>query len=217
MINNKYDAQLGDKIHQLLMTEQLENDVDFSVYASPTQSNEKIKHAWARLIQELGLAGSEVDKQAERLSDFYLNDRFTGLNYANFPRVTPLVNSQKYCEPLIASNIQFISTCEHHLVPIEGRATIAYIPKDIIIGLNKLNLILDFFAKRLQLQERLTRQVGIVLQDILQTNDVAVILKAKHNCMSLECIDFTTEHTTFELTGKFNTDLSLRSLLFNSI
>ncbi len=214
----KYDGKLGQEIHQLLIAEKLENELNFAQYTSNQIHEQELIAAWSNLLIKLGYtADNSLGKHAERLTDFYVNDRFAGLNYNKFPKISPLPNTQNYHEPLIARNIEFISTCEHHLVPINGRATIAYKPANILVGLNKLNLVLDFFAKRPQLQERLTRQVGVVLKHLLQANDIAVIIQAKHNCMSLECVDNSTEHTTFELGGVFKNDASYKNLLFASV
>lgn len=214
----KYDGKLGQEIHQLLIANQLENELDFNQYQKSLYDEQELINAWSNLLVKLGYNNDNtLTKQAERLTDFYLNDRFLGLDYAKFPKITPLANTQNYHEPLIARNIEFISTCEHHLVPINGIALIAYKPADVIIGLNKLNVVLEFFAKRPQLQERLTRQVSVVLKHILKTEDVAVIINAKHNCMSLECVDNSTEHLTFEFSGIFKADASYRELLFLKI
>ncbi len=214
MSQSKHDAELGQRVHQFLLEQNLESNINFDIVNS--DNADKISTAWTSLLLSLGFPFSAVGSQANRLTDFYLNDRFSGLNYDNFPRITPLPNSQNYKEPLIARNIEFISTCEHHLVPINGIANIAYCPQGSIVGLNKLNLVLDFFAKRPQLQESLTRQVLHVLKFVLKTNDVAIVIKAKHNCMSLECVDNSTEHLTFEFSGIFATDVSYKNLLLSN-
>ena len=211
----KTDYLLGTRIHQLLKQHNLENKVDFTKISlwQDTNHQQNLSSQLSIFLDNLGLHENlpENNKTSIRLLDFFINDRFSGLNYQNFPAITKSPNEFKYSTPLIARNIPLLSTCEHHLVPIEGNALIAYCPKDYLIGLNKLNLVLNFFAKRPQLQERLTKQVFISLASILETDDIAIIINAKHNCMNLNHIDNTTTHSTYELGGVFSYDNALKS------
>ncbi|WP_456441828.1 GTP cyclohydrolase I, partial [Psychroserpens sp.] len=122
-----------------------------------------------------------------------------------------------YQTPLIEMNIPFISFCEHHFVPIQGIANIAYIPKDYVIGLSKIHRLVDFYARRPQVQERLTMQVSQELSTTLQTNDVGVVLKASHNCISCRGVeDLGSSTITSVFTGQVKNDNNLMSILLGS-
>jgi GTP cyclohydrolase I len=211
----EYDYQLGMKIHQLLIQQNLENQVDFTkvIECRDTAHQEIIKTKFAEVLNLLGFATSESENYntAKRVIDLYLQERFWGLDYHRFPTFAMMFNEFSYHEPLIASNIVFQTSCEHHLVAVKGRAVIAYIPKDYLVGLGKLNQILHFFAARPQLQERLTKQVFVVLQELLATEDVAVVLKAQHDCMNNHgIINDDTWHSSSQFGGRFKLDSALQ-------
>ncbi len=127
-----------------------------------------------------------------------------GLDYANFPKITLIENKMKVDEMVTVRDITLTSTCEHHFVTIDGKATVAYIPKDSVIGLSKINRIVQFFAQRPQVQERLTQQILIALQTLLGTNNVAVSIDAVHYCVKARGIrDATSATTTTSLGGLF--------------
>jgi GTP cyclohydrolase I len=218
----KYDHTLGMKIHQLLVTQNLENSVDFMKVAACQDASyqEAIQSKFAEVLDLLGLARdtNENHKTARRVINLYLQERFYGLDYLKFPRFTTMVNEFNYHEPLIASNIAFQTSCEHHLVAVKGQAVIAYCPKDSLVGLGQLNQILHFFAARPQLQERLTRQVFVVLQELLATEDVAVVIKAQHDCMNNHgIINDDTWHTSTQFGGCFSQNDTLRSQLLRML
>jgi GTP cyclohydrolase I len=125
----------------------------------------------------------------------YIKEIFQGLNPANKPKMALFENKYKYQEMLVEKNISFYSTCEHHFVPIIGKAHLAYISSGKVIGLSKLNRLVEYFAKRPQVQERLTNQIGTDLQKILETNDVAVIIDAKHLCVASRGVEDDTSST----------------------
>ncbi len=112
----------------------------------------------------------------------YVDEIFSGLDYANFPKITVIENKMKVDEMVTVRDITLTSTCEHHFVTIDGKATVAYIPKDSVIGLSKINRIVQFFSQRPQVQERLTQQILVALQPLLGTNNVAVSIDAVHYC-----------------------------------
>jgi GTP cyclohydrolase I len=114
----------------------------------------------------------------------YVKEVFRGLNPENMPRMSTFENKYKYGEMLVEKNIRVFSTCEHHLLPIVGFAHVAYISKGRVIGLSKMNRIVDYFARRPQVQERMTNQIASALQEALQTDDVAVVVDAKHLCVN---------------------------------
>jgi GTP cyclohydrolase I len=134
----------------------------------------------------------------------YVKEIFNGLNPANKPKMALFENKYKYNEMLVEKNISFYSNCEHHFVPIMGKAHIAYISNGTVVGLSKLNRLVDYFAKRPQVQERLTMQIAKELQKDLGTDDVAVLIDAKHLCVASRGVEDDTSSTvTAFYGGKF--------------
>ncbi len=132
----------------------------------------------------LDLTDDSLKGTPHRVAKMYIKEIFQGLNPANMPKMALFENKYKYNEMLVEKNISFYSNCEHHFVPIMGRAHVAYISSGKVIGLSKLNRLVEFYAKRPQVQERLTMQIGKKLQEVLGTDDVAVVIDAKHLCVS---------------------------------
>jgi GTP cyclohydrolase I len=139
-----------------------------------------------------------------RVAKMYVKELFQGLNPANMPSMTLFENKFQYNEMLVEKNINFYTNCEHHFVPFFGKAHVAYISSGKVIGLSKLNRLVEYFSKRPQVQERLTMQVGKALQTVLQTQDVAIMMDAKHLCVSSRGVkdDSSNTITTF-FGGKF--------------
>jgi GTP cyclohydrolase I len=147
----------------------------------------------------------------------YVNEIFKGLDQRNKPSISLFENNYNYEQILLERNITIYSYCEHHFVPIIGKAHIAYIPSKHVIGLSKLNRIAQYFAKRPQVQERLTEQIAHELKKILHTQDIAVVIEADHLCVSSRGIGDTSSDTiTYHLGGKFKNE-SKKSELFNLI
>ena len=141
----------------------------------------------------------------QRVAKMYIDEIFSGLNPKNKPKVALFENKYQYNQMLVEKNITFYSNCEHHFVPIVGKAHVAYISSGKVIGLSKLNRIVQYFAKRPQVQERLTNQIGVELQQLLETEDVAVIIDAKHLCVSSRGVkDDTSATVTSFYGGVFN-------------
>jgi GTP cyclohydrolase I len=142
-----------------------------------------------------------------RVAKMYVKELFQGLNPANMPSMTLFENKFQYNEMLVEKNINFYSNCEHHFVPFFGKAHVAYISSGKVIGLSKLNRLVEYFSKRPQVQERLTMQIAKALQTIMQTQDVAVMMDAKHLCVSSRGVkdDSSNTITTF-FGGKFQED-----------
>jgi len=124
-----------------------------------------------------------------RIAKMYINEIFKGLNPQNRPEITLFENSYGYHSPLLEMNIPFTSFCEHHFVPITGKANLVYIPKNKVIGLSKLHRLVDFHARRPQVQERLTFQIAKDLMECLGTEDVGVVLKGSHSCISCRGVE----------------------------
>ena len=139
-----------------------------------------------------------------RVAKMYVKELFQGLNPANMPSMTLFENKFQYNEMLVEKNINFYTNCEHHFVPFFGKAHVAYISSGKVIGLSKLNRLVEYFSKRPQVQERLTMQIGKALQTVLQTQDVAVMMDAKHLCVSSRGVKDDSSNTiTTYFGGKF--------------
>jgi GTP cyclohydrolase I len=167
---------------------------------------EKIQENVREILQTLGmdLTDDSLKGTPMRVAKSFVNELFVGLNPANKPHLSTFENNYKYAEMLVEKNIVVYSTCEHHLLPIIGRAHVAYISKGRVIGLSKMNRIVDFFAKRPQVQERLTMQVVQALQEALGTEDVACVIDAKHLCVNSRGVkDIESSTVTAEFGGKF--------------
>jgi GTP cyclohydrolase I len=167
---------------------------------------DRIKQSFTEIATTLGLDLSDdsLRETPHRIAKMYVDEIFAGLDYAKFPRISVIDNKMGVEEMVKISDIGLTSTCEHHFVTIDGRARVAYIPGDKIIGLSKINRIVHFFAQRPQVQERMTRQILIALQTLLQTDDVAVSIDATHYCVKSRGIMDSNSHTqTTALGGIF--------------
>ncbi|TNE72979.1 MAG: GTP cyclohydrolase I FolE, partial [Bacteroidetes bacterium] len=147
------------------------------------------------------LSDDSLKGTPERVAKMYVEEIFSGLDPQNKPKIALFENKYQYGEMLVEKNITLYSNCEHHFVPIIGKAHIAYISNGKVIGLSKLNRIAQYYAKRPQVQERLTVQIGKELQDLLQTEDVAVIIDAKHLCVSSRGVEDVNSETVTSFYG----------------
>ena len=149
-----------------------------------------------------------------RVAKMFVKETFGGLHPDHKPKASIFKNSYKYGEMLVEKNITLYSTCEHHLLPIVGKAHLAYISNGSVIGLSKMNRIVDYYAKRPQVQERLTLQIVKELQDVLKTQDVACVIDAKHLCVNSRGInDIASSTVTSEFGGLFNNEEKKREFL----
>lgn len=181
---------------------------------SRDQKYQKINQLMTEVVNTLGLdlADDSLRETPHRIAKMYVDEVFGGLDYANFPKVALIDNKMQVCEMVKVKDISFTSTCEHHFVTIDGSATVAYIPKDRIIGLSKINRIVRFFAQRPQVQERLTQQILIALQTLLETDNVAVTMDAVHYCVkSRGVMDVNSKTQTTALGGSFKDDARTRA------
>ena len=162
-----------------------------------------IEKHFAAIMDTLGLDLSDDSLRGtpKRVAKMYVQEIFSGLNPANKPAATLFENKYKYNQMLVEKDISFYSNCEHHFVPIYGKAHVAYISSGKVIGLSKLNRFVQYFAKRPQVQERLTMQIGKELQAILSTDDVAVIVDARHMCVASRGINDTSAATVTAFYG----------------
>ena len=158
-------------------------------------------------ILGLDLSDESLKDTPKRVAKMYVKEIFRGLNPDNKPQLTLFENKFKFDEMLVERDITIYSYCEHHFVPITGKAHIAYFPKNHVIGLSKLNRIAQYYAKRPQVQERLTMQIANDLKDTLQTDDVAVIIDADHMCVASRGVnDVNSSTVTSSYSGKFLND-----------
>lgn len=152
----------------------------------------------------LDLEDDSLAETPKRIAKMYVREIFSGLDYSYFPKITLIENKMKVDEMVQVRDITLTSTCEHHFVTIDGTATVAYIPRSKVIGLSKINRIVQFFARRPQVQERLTQQVLVALQALLESDDVAVSITATHYCVKARGVmDATSSTTTTSLGGIF--------------
>lgn len=152
----------------------------------------------------LDLADDSLMETPQRIAKMYVREIFSGLDYSYFPKITLIDNKMKFDEMVQVRDITMTSTCEHHFVTIDGTATVAYIPRGKVIGLSKINRLVQFFARRPQVQERLTQQVLVALQTLLESDDVAVSITATHYCVKARGVmDATSSTTTTSLGGIF--------------
>lgn len=177
------------------------------------QKYARIRAAFTEITEVLGLdlRDDSLRETPHRIAKMYVDEVFSGLDYANFPTISVIDNKMQVEEMVCIDKIDLVSTCEHHFVTIDGSARVAYIPRDRIIGLSKINRIVRFFAQRPQVQERLTQQILVALQTLLETDDVAVTVNAVHYCVkSRGVMDSNSTTRTTALGGAFKTDASTR-------
>ena len=174
---------------------------------------ERITKSVRDILETLGmdLTDDSLKGTPKRVAKAYVNELFSGLNPHNKPSSSTFENKYQYGEMLVEKNITLYSTCEHHLLPIVGKAHVAYVSSGRVVGLSKMNRIVEYYANRPQVQERLTMQVVQELQQILNTQDVACIIDAKHLCVNSRGIkDIASSTVTAEYQGVFKTDENLR-------
>jgi len=189
---------------------------DDAFVISDDEKIELIKKDVEHILNTLGLdlTDDSLKGTPNRVAKMFVKEIFGGLNPDKKPGSSTFENKYKYNEMLVEKNIVVYSTCEHHLLPIVGRAHVAYISNGTVVGLSKMNRIVDYFAKRPQVQERLTMQIVQELQKVLNTDDVACVIDAKHLCVNSRGIrDIESSTVTAEFGGKFKEDIVRREFL----
>jgi GTP cyclohydrolase I len=177
---------------------------------------ELIKKDVEHILTTLGmdLSDDSLKGTPNRVAKMFVKELFGGLNPNKKPSSSTFENKYKYNEMLVEKNITVYSTCEHHLLPIVGRAHVAYISNGTVVGLSKMNRIVDYYSKRPQVQERLTIQIVKELQKVLNTDDVACVIDAKHLCVNSRGIkDIESSTVTAEFGGKFKNEITRREFL----
>lgn len=178
------------------------------------QKIEKIAGNFREIMETLGLdlTNDSLQESPKRVAKMYVQEYFKGLKRAAFPKITLIENEMLYDQMVVVRDIKVLSCCEHHFVTIHGTAHVAYIPSHGVVGLSKINRIVDYFSRRPQVQERLTKQIADCLAYILKTEDVAVFMKAKHYCVISRGVeDINSETITSDLRGAFKHNPETRS------
>lgn len=215
----KTNKVLGLQVRDYLITQGVETPV-IQLGNNSLQKKEEIEQSFASIMKSLGLdlEDDSLKESPRRVSKMFIDELFYGLDYSNFPKCTTVLNKIKHGHMVIERDINATSTCEHHFVTIDGVCHVGYVPKDKIIGLSKLNRIVDFFCKRPQIQERLSEQIYHALSFILETPDIAVIIDSKHYCVKIRGIkDINSSTITSKLGGCFFETLSCREEFLNLI
>jgi GTP cyclohydrolase I len=214
MINNE---ELHDELGDNHISSSARNPVRTDAFEiTDDQKIEKIKKDVENILLTLGmdLTDDSLKGTPNRVAKMFVKEIFGGLNPAKKPKASTFENNYKYGEMLVEKNITVYSTCEHHLLPIIGRAHVAYISNGVVIGLSKMNRIVEYYAKRPQVQERLTMQIVQELQIALGTQDVACVIDAKHLCVNSRGIkDIESSTVTSEFGGKFKEPQARREFL----
>ena len=209
----KCDPELGSKVHAYLLkmgveTPRRDNGIDRKIKIDIIE--EKFKDIMS--VLGLDLTDDSLMETPKRVAKMYVNEIFWGLDYEAFPKCTTVDNKMHYNEMVVERNVNVQSNCEHHFVVIDGLATVAYVPKQRVLGLSKINRIVEYFSKRPQIQERLTEQIFHTLQYILDTEDVAVLIDAQHYCVKSRGVEDTGSSTvTVRLGGGFKNHPEVRN------
>jgi GTP cyclohydrolase I len=209
----KTDPALGQKVHEYLVSVGVETPV-IDNGLSRKEKIDKIKGHFDEIVGTLGLdlKDDSLMDTPKRVAKMYVNEIFWGLDYDAFPKATVVENKMNYNEMIVERNISVQSNCEHHFVVIDGLATVAYVPKKNVLGLSKINRIVEYFSKRPQIQERLTEQIYHALAFILDTENVAVMVDAQHYCVKSRGVEDTGSSTiTSRLGGSFKAHPEVRA------
>ena len=215
----KTDPELGQAVHEHLVKMGVETPT-FQHALDRKDKIELIEKDFKHIMEVLGLDLSydSLMDTPKRVAKMYVNEIFWGLDYEAFPKCTTVDNKMKYDEMVIERNVNVQSNCEHHFVVIDGVACVAYIPNQKVLGLSKINRIVEYFAKRPQIQERLTEQVYHALSFILETDNVAVVIDAQHYCVKSRGVeDVGSSTVTSKLGGCFKNEPAVRNEFMNIV
>ena len=217
----KCDPVLGHQIRQHLIKMGVETPIVDSALALENKKKiDILEQAFTTIWQTVGmdLDDDSLRETPKRMAKMYINEIYFGLKEENFPKCTTVDNKMHYDEMVVERNVNVQSNCEHHGVVIDGLATVAYIPNKRVLGLSKINRVVEYFSKRPQIQERLTEQIYHALQYILDTDNIAVVIDAQHYCVKSHGIEDTGSSTvTSKLGGVFKSDNSVRLEFMNIV
>ena len=209
----KTDRELGYEVRDYLIKKGVETPV-VNVNLKRDEKIELIEDNMKTIIEVLGLDTTDdsISGTANRVAKMYVDELCLGLDYNKFPAVTVFDNKMGYDQMVLQKDITFHSMCEHHFQNISGKAQVGYIPNGKVVGLSKLNRVVNFFARRPQVQERLNEQIFYAFEYILGTSDIAVLLQADHYCVKARgCGDQNSSMTTSKLGARFFDIAKLRS------
>ena len=218
---NKCDAELGARVEQYLRSKGVHTPTIES--ALNVESNIKIQGIEQNFTNIMLLLGLDLTDDSlmdtpKRVAKMFVNEIYWGLQTDNFPKCTVIDNKMGYDEMVIEKDITLMTNCEHHFVVIDAKAHVAYIPKDKVLGLSKLNRIVEYFARRPQVQERIAEQIYHALSFILGTDDVAVVIEGTHYCVRSRGVeDYNSYTLTSKLGGCFKTEPDCRAEFMSCI
>jgi len=206
----KTDKELGIKVNKYLEEKGVQTPIhDEYLRQSDQEKISRIEISFRHIMTDLGLDLSDdsLEKTPHRVAKMFVSEVFWGLDSANFPRVMTFANKMQYSQMIIEKNISVKSACEHHFQPFVGTANVSYLPNEKVIGLSKLNRIVEYFSRRPQVQERLTEQIYHALSYVLGTKNIAVVINASHMCVSLRGVeDNNSKTSTSRMGGIFMED-----------
>jgi GTP cyclohydrolase IA len=219
MLNTKESDLVFEEIRDIIGEDHIGTSLETPIRpdAFLLSEKEKIKRisaSFREIMDTLGLdlTDDSLKGTPDRVAKMYVQEIFKGLNPAHKPQIALFENKYKYNQMLVEKNITLYSNCEHHFVPIIGKAHVSYISSGRIIGLSKLNRIVQYYSQRPQVQERLTMQIANEMKSVLGTEDVAVVIDAVHLCVSSRGIkDVTSSTVTAEYSGKFLNDVNVKN------
>jgi len=209
-------TELQKKEHVILVEEVLQHVRPTPMVESRLSNDKKIEiiaEKFRDILVTLGmdLSNDSLQDTPKRIARMYVNEIFSGMNKENFPRLTTIENEMQYDQMVVVQDIEVLSVCEHHFQTIDGFATVAYIPHHKVLGISKINRIVQFFSRRPQVQERLTKQIADCLVYVLGTENVAVHINARHYCVIARGVEDSHSMTaTSDLRGDFKSRADTR-------
>lgn len=210
---NKTDKNLGRQVHEHLVDLGIETPAFFDVNEDRDEKKRYISEQFANIMTSLGLnlEDDSLQDTPNRIAKMYIDEIMYGLDYDWFPKCTAVENKMHYDQMVIERNIEVRSLCEHHFVTIHGVCHIGYIPNKSVLGLSKMNRVVDFFSRRPQIQERLTAQIAETLKFILKSDDVIVVVSGIHHCVRSRGVeDSCSDTVTSQVSGVFKESQNAR-------
>lgn len=217
---SKNDRDLGALVKEHLIKLNLESPVrEYYKFENYEEKLKKLTEVYTEAVKILGidLNNDSTNETPKRIAKMYLKEVMYGLDYDNFPRIMKFENAFQNSAMVVEKNIKVNSLCSHHFVPTIGYATVAYIPKDKVLGLSKLNRVVDFFSRRPQEQERLVMQIQAALSYVLETEDVAVFIEADHYCVKWRGVHDHSSMITSKLGGSFFNNETVRKEFYDIV
>lgn len=202
----KIDSELGHKVNNYLIEKGVQTPFADTYNFNDDEKIIEVAGLFAEIMKVLGLdlEDDSLHGTPKRIGKMFVEELYYGLDFDKFPKITTVENKMHYNEMVIEKDIKLFSNCEHHFVVIDGRVHIGYIPNRKVLGLSKLNRVVDYFARRPQIQERIGEQIYYALQYILETDDIAIVIEADHYCVKSRGInDINSRTTTSKMGGIF--------------